>query len=92
MNELFINSDSLSKLIKVVEKQKNYTPESGSNLFDISLAGYTPIAVACAGTNTSSCYVIGTRILDNHIDLRFNKMENYSEIILRYSIVYLKSK
>lgn len=80
-------SNNINDLIKLVPAEVSYQTTVSSNVINVSLNGYTPIAIAYAMTNNNACAVIGTRLFDDSIDLRFSSS---SSVILRYGILYKK--
>ena len=61
----------------------------GSNMFDVTMNGYTPIAISYAMTNFVGCDIVGTRLYGNNVDLRFSQSQ--SGIIVRFGVLYKKS-
>lgn len=60
-----------------------------SNMFDVTMNGYTPIAISYAMTNFVGCDIVGTRLYGNNADLRFSQSQ--SGIIVRFGVLYKKS-
>ena len=75
-------------LIKTVDKVvEEFDASEGSNILNISLDGYKPIAVAYAMIDSSDCDVIGTAINNNNLDIRLSAVTNAT---IKYGIIYLK--